>query len=92
MARGSKNIRRVTAIPAAANAKVRKQAERGVSTSNDFKLFMTGLMTDVVLGRIQPQLANAACNAGGRLLKVVEMEYKYGRKAGQSVGRLALTD
>jgi YVTN family beta-propeller protein len=29
---------------------------------------------------IDPRTANAACNAGGKLLKVVEMQHKYGKK------------
>lgn len=31
-------------------------------------------MADVVHGRVTPQVANAAVNAGGKLLKVVEMQ------------------
>lgn len=39
---------------------------------------MSALLTDVLEGKITPNVANAACNAGGKLLKVVEMQYKYG--------------
>lgn len=35
---------------------------------------MSCLMADVVHGRVTPQVANAAVNAGGKLLKVVEMQ------------------
>jgi len=35
-------------------------------------------MSDVVEQRVSPGVANAACNAGGKLLKVVEMQMKYG--------------
>lgn len=38
-------------------------------------------MSDVIEGRVAPGVANAACNAGGKLLKVVEMQYKYGSTA-----------
>lgn len=38
---------------------------------------MSALMSDVLEGTVTPQVANAACNAGGKLLKIVEMEYKY---------------
>ena len=38
---------------------------------------MSALMSDVIEGRISPAVSNAACNAGGKLLKVVEMQYKY---------------
>lgn len=34
-------------------------------------------MTDVIRGALTPEVTNAACNAGGKLLKMVELEYKY---------------
>ena len=34
-------------------------------------------MTDVIGGTVAPQMANAAVHAGGKLLKVVEMQYRY---------------
>jgi|TARA_R100001086_G_scaffold213167_1_gene129116 hypothetical protein len=39
---------------------------------------MSGLMSDLVEGRVTPQVGNAVCNAGGKLLKIVEMNHKYG--------------
>ena len=39
---------------------------------------MSTLMVDVVEGSISPGIANATCNAGGKLLKVVEMQIRYG--------------
>ena len=53
-------------------------AERGIKTSNDFAELMSSLMSDLIEGRVTPQVGNATCNAGGKLLKVVEMTYKYG--------------
>lgn len=35
-------------------------------------------MTDLIEGRVSPSIGNAACNAGGKLLKVVELQYRYG--------------
>lgn len=55
-----------------------KIADRGIATGNDFARFMSALMSDVILGKVSPGVANAACNAGGKLLKVVEMQYRYG--------------
>lgn len=53
---------------------------------------MSALMSDLIEGKVQPQVANAVCNAGGKLLKVVEMEFKYARKGTNgSPARLALT-
>lgn len=55
-------------------------AERGVKTGADFANMMSALMSDIISERIAPEIANAACNAGGKLLKVVEMQYRYGGK------------
>ena len=52
-------------------------AQKGVRTGSDFAMMMSGLMSDVIEGRVNPGTANAACNAGGKLLKVVEMQMKY---------------
>lgn len=35
-------------------------------------------MSDLIAGKVTPQIGNAVCNAGGKLLKIVEMKYKYG--------------
>jgi len=66
-------------------------AERGIATSRNFKDFMSALMTDIVSGSVTPSVGNAACNAGGKLLKVVELEQKYG-VTGRGQGKyIALT-
>lgn len=39
---------------------------------------MSALMSDLIEGKITPSIGNATCNAGGKLLKVVEMQIKYG--------------
>lgn len=39
---------------------------------------MGAIMTDVLCGSLAPDVANAACNAGGKLLKIVEMQHRYG--------------
>jgi hypothetical protein len=57
-------------------------AERGVNTGPEFASLMSAMMTDLIAGTITPNIANATCNAAGKLLKVVEMQHKYG-KAGQ---------
>lgn len=41
---------------------------------------MSALMTDVIEGSLTPAVTNAAVNAGGKLLKIVEMQHKYGQK------------
>lgn len=56
-------------------------AGRGISTSLDFAELMSALMSDLIDGRMGPDVGNAVCNAGGKLLKVVEMQHRYGDKA-----------
>ena len=64
-----------------------------IRTGRDFANCMSALMSDIISGRITPAVGNAACNAGGKLLKVVEMQAKYGTKGdGDSGKTLALTD
>lgn len=52
-------------------------AAAGIRTGQDFAALMTALMSDIIEDRISPNVANAAINAGGKLLKVVELQYKY---------------
>ena len=66
-------------------------AQVGVSTSIQFKDLMSGLMSDLLTGAVQPQTANAVCNAGGKLLKIVEMEHKYGVRRAEAAPMLQLT-
>jgi len=53
---------------------------RGVRSGEDFAGLMSAIMIDVVSGNLAPQLANATCNAGGRLLRVFELAHKYGKQ------------
>ena len=55
----------------------RNISKNGIKTGEDFARLMSAMMEDVVLGKISPEVANATCNAGGKFLKVVEMQYKY---------------
>lgn len=67
-------------------------AEKGIHTGAQFASVMSALLTDTIAGRIEPQVANAVCNISGKLLKVVELQYKYGRAVeGQTERMLALT-
>lgn len=40
---------------------------------------MSALMTDLLNGSVTPGIGNATCNAGGKLLKMVELNQKYGQ-------------
>lgn len=55
----------------------------GVSTSKEFANVMSALMGDLIAGRVTPNVGNAVCNAGGKLLKIVEMTHKYGTPGGE---------
>jgi hypothetical protein len=52
---------------------------------------MSALMSDLIEQRVSPGIGNAACNAGGKLLKVVEMNYKYGTTSSSGGKVLQLT-
>lgn len=53
---------------------------------------MSALMADLIEGRITPGVGNATCNAGGKLLKVVEMQAKYGQAGRGTNKTLLLTE
>jgi hypothetical protein len=54
-------------------------AERGISTGHQFSALMSAIMSDLLSGAVTPGVANATCNAGGKLLKMVELNLKYGQ-------------
>lgn len=67
-------------------------AEKGIHTGAEFASVMSALLTDTIAGRIDPQVSNAVCNISGKLLKVVELQYKYGKAIdGQTERLLQLT-
>ena len=70
-----------TVVPAERAPKCVAVADAGIDTAKQFGGFMSALMGDVVTGRIAPQIANAACNAGGKLLKIVDMQHRYGKRS-----------
>lgn len=55
-------------------------AVKGITTARDFALMMSALMSDIAEERIEPRHANAICLAGSKLLKVVELQHRYGKK------------
>ncbi len=63
-------------------------SERGIKTGGEFGAFMSALMGDIISGRVTPSVGNAACNAGGKMLKIVEMQYKYGTQSGDQGSRV----
>ena len=49
-------------------------------------------MSDLIEGRVAPNIGNAACNAAGKMLRVVELQMRYGTTAddGSKVLKLAM--
>ena len=83
MAARKKITHRGTVKPTAATL-----ADNGISTGADFSRVMAALRADVVGGRIEPNRANAACNVAGKLIRMVEMQHKYGKQVAGSESRL----
>ena len=63
-------------------------SERGIRTGADFANVMSALMGDIISGRVTPGVGNAACNAGGKLLRIVEMQHKFGTQSGDQGNRV----
>lgn len=61
---------------------------KGIKTGADFASMMSALMSDMIEGRLNPGVGNAVCNAGAKLLKVVEMQHRYGQRVEGSTERL----
>jgi len=87
MANSKKNAKRDQKTPASAQL-----ADNGIVTGADFSRVMAALLADTIAGRIEPQRANASCNVAGKLIRMVELQHKYGRQVEGSTERmLALT-
>jgi len=67
-------------------------AQGGISTGLDFANLMSALMADLIEGRVSPNIGNATCKAASQLLRVVELQMKYGTTTenGSKVLKLAM--
>ena len=74
-----------------ANQSTRSSYRGHVKTGADFAEMMSCLMYDLLNDKIHPNRANAICNAGGKLLKMVELERKYGTKKSIDTEQRTLT-
>ena len=54
---------------------------KGFKTSADFNDFIGALMGDIIEGRITPRAANATNNSASKLLRMLDLTYKYGNPA-----------
>jgi hypothetical protein len=52
----------------------------GIENSRELIRGLSALMGDVALKRVVPGEANAICNAAGKILTTVNLQYKYGAK------------
>ncbi len=90
MAKRSKGLHPTPKTPVSkAPARSLALAKLGVTTSQGFAAIMAALMSDILEQRITPQIANATCNAGGKLLKIVELQMKH--QTGAKHKRLGLS-
>jgi len=53
-----------------------------ITKSSEFKKMLFSLLSDILEGSVTPRVSNAVCNASGKVLKLVELEQRYGRPAG----------
>lgn len=67
-----------SSVPAEPKPRSLALAEAGVRTGNDFARLMSAVMSDLISGTMSPSVGNAVCSAGRGLLKVVEMQHRYG--------------
>jgi hypothetical protein len=61
-------------------------ANGGITNSKEFSALMSALMTDLLQGRVTAEVGNAVCNAGGKMLKAVEMSQRFGRPVDSTNG------
>lgn len=89
MAREKQSAAKANSDDAQKTARCLGLARKGIRTGSQYAELMSALMSDLIEGAITPQIGNAVCNAGGKLLKVAELSIKYGIKdRGSQVGGL----
>ena len=52
---------------------------KGIRTSRDLVEALTCVFAEVVTGEMSPEVANTLCKSADRLIRVVELEQRYGR-------------
>lgn len=82
----TKNVVKTTVPTASARI-----AADGITSSNNFGKLMSAIISDVLNNRISTDVANAACNAGGKMLKCIELRFKYGSSQVPEPKPLSLT-
>jgi hypothetical protein len=69
-------------VPRRRKAQCVPLSNHGVYSASEFAALMLALISDLINGRISPQVGNAVVNASGKLLKIVEMQHRYGNPTG----------
>lgn len=65
-------------------ARVARWAAKGaIKTSSDMLGYMSDLMCDLADKREDPRTAAAMCNAAGKMLTTVQLQYKFAQNAGK---------
>ena len=85
------NVESGPGLPEKREPRINKFATKGIKTSRDFANLMSALISDLIDKRVSSETGSAVCLAGGRLLRVIEMEYRFRGKGGAPVESQALT-
>lgn len=56
-------------------------ARKGITSSSDAKQLVMALIRDILDDKVPTTQANSAINAVGRLVRLVELEFRYGGKS-----------
>jgi hypothetical protein len=67
-------------------------AKEGIDTSPQLARYLSAVISDVTEGVLPPLVANAGVNAAGKLMKIVELQHKYGTPGGNGKRILRLCD
>lgn len=65
-------------------------AEAGITNSQQTIAYLSALIADASSGRVTTGLVHGTCNAVGKMLRVVEMEVRYGTVGGGANGEKCL--
>ena len=85
MARRDKNAALATKTHDSRSVKV---ARGGITNSREFTDLFSGLIADLAEQLVTASIANAMCNAGGKILKMVELEIRHGQQVPGATRRL----
>jgi hypothetical protein len=72
--------KRTTKPPQVAESRSVRIARDGITNSQQFTSLFSGLIADLAEQKVTAGIANAMCNAGGKMLKMVELEIRYGQQ------------